>query len=103
MIGESATVASYDIADGGLIDVRSFSLGDLLDEPDQSSLARALERILASDDDSAPQNGFRTASERVIVPALRGAPPPASGPREARTGCDVPDVKDGNRGQSVLQ
>jgi FXSXX-COOH protein len=60
MIGESAT-ANYDIADGGLIDVREFSLGDLLDEPDQSSLARALERILASSEDSAPQNGFQSS------------------------------------------
>ncbi len=58
MIGESATAASYDIADGGLIDVSSLSLGDLVTEPDQSSLARALERILASGEDSAPQNGF---------------------------------------------
>ena len=58
MVGESATVASCDIADGGLIDISSLSLGDLLDGPDQSSLARALERILASDHDSAPQNGF---------------------------------------------
>jgi FXSXX-COOH protein len=60
MIGESGT-ANYDIADGGLIDVRAFSLGDLLDEADQSSLARALERILASNEDSAPQNGFQSS------------------------------------------
>jgi len=58
MIGESAITANPNIADGGLIDVRSLSLGDLIDEPDQSSLARALERILAASHDSAPQNGF---------------------------------------------
>lgn len=58
MAGEPTT-ASYDIADGGLIDVRSLTLGDLLDQHDQSSLARALERILASSEDSAPQNGFQ--------------------------------------------
>jgi hypothetical protein len=60
MTGESATAASYDITDGSLIDVRSLSLDDLVDEPDQSSLARALERILASGEDGVPQNGWQS-------------------------------------------
>jgi hypothetical protein len=58
MIGESVPAANLDVAEDGLIDVRSFSLGQLIDESDQSSLARALERILATDEDSVPQNGF---------------------------------------------
>ena len=60
MIGDSAT-ANYDIADNGLIDVRALTLGDLLGGANQSSLARALERILASNEDSAPQNGFQSS------------------------------------------
>jgi hypothetical protein len=56
MSGESHLAAGDDVTDGGLIDVQS--LGDLLDEPDESSLARALERILASSKQNAEQNGF---------------------------------------------
>jgi hypothetical protein len=58
MTGEPASAPNCNIADGALIDVRSLSLGDLLDEPDQSSLARALERVLASSEDGIAQNGF---------------------------------------------
>jgi hypothetical protein len=58
MIGKPGAVASFDVADDGLIDARSLGLGRLIDESDQSSLARALERILATDEDSVPQNGF---------------------------------------------
>lgn len=58
MIGEPVTAMSHDIADGGLIDVRSLSLSDLRAEADESSLARALERILASGEDNVRQYGF---------------------------------------------
>lgn len=60
MTEKSATDGSYDVADGGLIDVRSLGLGDLLDEPDQSSLDRAVERILASSEENVPQNGWQS-------------------------------------------
>jgi FXSXX-COOH protein len=36
-----------DIADGGLIDVSELDLGELLTEADDSSLTKALNRILA--------------------------------------------------------
>jgi hypothetical protein len=48
-----------DVTDGDLIDVRSLS--DLLDEPDESGLARALRRILASSEQNAEQNGFQNS------------------------------------------
>jgi hypothetical protein len=60
MTEKSATDASDDVADGSLIDVRSLSLSGLLAEPDQSSLTRALERILASSEESIPQNGWQS-------------------------------------------
>jgi len=42
-----------DVTDGGLIDISGLSMGQLLTEADESSLARALDRILASDKDDA--------------------------------------------------
>jgi FXSXX-COOH protein len=39
-----------DIADGGLIDVSGLDMGELLTEVDDSSLTRALNRILAADE-----------------------------------------------------
>lgn len=39
---------SDDIADGGLIDVSGLDLGELLTEVDDSTLTRALNRILAA-------------------------------------------------------
>jgi hypothetical protein len=59
MSGEPYSVVSDDVTDGGLIDVRSLS--HLLDEPDESSLARALGRILASSEQNAEQNGFTSS------------------------------------------
>jgi hypothetical protein len=56
MSGEPYLATGDDVTDGGLIDVQSLS--DLLDEPDESSLARALARILASSEQNAEQNGF---------------------------------------------
>ena len=56
MSGEPYPAMSDDVTDGGLIDVQSLS--DLLDEPDESGLARALGRILASSAQNAEQNGF---------------------------------------------
>jgi len=35
-----------DVADGGLIDVTGLDLGDLLTDVDETSIVRALERIL---------------------------------------------------------
>jgi len=40
-----------DVTDSGLIDVSELSLGELLTEARDSSLDRALNRILASDND----------------------------------------------------
>jgi FXSXX-COOH protein len=37
-----------DVAEGGLVDVSGLDLGDLLTEVDDSSLTRALNRILAA-------------------------------------------------------
>jgi hypothetical protein len=45
------------ISDGGLIDVSGLSLPETLTEADQSALAMALERVLASSADSIC-NGF---------------------------------------------
>lgn len=41
-----------DVADGLLLDVREVSLAELLPEGDESSFARALERLLSSNIDS---------------------------------------------------
>jgi len=59
MSGEPYSAVSDDVTDGGLIDVQSLS--DLLYEPDESSLARALGRILASSEQNAEQNGFTSS------------------------------------------
>lgn len=48
-----------DLADGGLIDVTGLALDEQLTEDDESALARALERILASDEE--PCNGFQAS------------------------------------------
>jgi FXSXX-COOH protein len=39
-----------DRADGGLIDISELDMGELLTELDDTSLAKALERILAASD-----------------------------------------------------
>jgi FXSXX-COOH protein len=49
---------SDDIADGALLDVSRLSLSKLLKELDESSLAKALHRFLASSEDGAEQHGF---------------------------------------------
>lgn len=50
-----------NVADGGLIDVSQFSLADLLDEVDESSLAMALERICVTGRENVGQNGFESS------------------------------------------
>jgi FXSXX-COOH protein len=49
---------SDDIASGALLDVSGLNLSELLEELDESSLATALHRIVASDDEGAEQHGF---------------------------------------------
>jgi hypothetical protein len=48
-----------DVTDGGLIDVSRLGMSELLTKADESSLARALNRILASDKDDA-YNSFNS-------------------------------------------
>jgi FXSXX-COOH protein len=48
---------SDNLADGGLIDVSALSLSELLEEVDESSLASALERILAAQQEEG-HHGF---------------------------------------------
>jgi FXSXX-COOH protein len=52
---------SDSTADGALIDVSEFGLSELLDEVDETSLARALHRILASGDEGVEQYGFQSS------------------------------------------
>jgi FXSXX-COOH protein len=47
-------------ADGGLIDVSGLSMNELLEEVDESSLAQALHRIVASGDEGVEQYGFQS-------------------------------------------
>lgn len=42
-----------DVTDSGLIDVSQYSMSQLLTEADESSLGRALSRIVRSDKDDA--------------------------------------------------
>lgn len=49
-----------DVTDGVLIDVTGLDLDELLAEPDESSLARALGRVLACNADGA-SNGFQSS------------------------------------------
>ena len=49
---------SDDIADGALLDVSGLSLSELLDELDESSLAKALHQVFASDEEGAERHGF---------------------------------------------
>jgi FXSXX-COOH protein len=49
-----------DVTDGVLVDVTRLDLGELLAEADESSLARALGRVLACDADGAC-NGFQSS------------------------------------------
>jgi FXSXX-COOH protein len=49
---------SDDIASGALLDVSGLSLSELLEELDEPSLARALERISASGEEDVKQYGF---------------------------------------------
>jgi hypothetical protein len=47
-----------DMADAGLIDISGLSLTDLLTKIDHSSLDMALQRVLATSQENAGQNGF---------------------------------------------
>jgi hypothetical protein len=58
MNGEPFLAVSDDVADGELIDLRSWSLTALLNDLDESSLARALKRIFASSEQNLEQLGF---------------------------------------------
>lgn len=49
---------SDDIADGALLDVSKLSLSELLDELDESSLARAMHRIEVSSGEGVKRYGF---------------------------------------------
>jgi FXSXX-COOH protein len=51
-------VMSDDIADGALLDVSKLSLSELLDELDESSLARAMHRIEVSSGEGVKRYGF---------------------------------------------
>ena len=48
-----------DFPGGGLIDVTGLALDERLTDADESALARALARILASDEDTC--NGFQAS------------------------------------------
>jgi hypothetical protein len=54
---EVRRIMSDNLADGGLIDVSALSLSELLEEVDESSLASALERILAAQQEEG-HHGF---------------------------------------------
>jgi FXSXX-COOH protein len=51
---------SDDIANGALFDVSGLNLSKLLEELDESSLATALDRIVASGEEGAEQHGFNS-------------------------------------------
>ena len=58
--GKVRYVMSDDIANGALFDVSGLNLSKLLEELDESSLATALDRIVASGEEGAEQHGFNS-------------------------------------------
>jgi len=57
---------SDDIADGALLDVSGLSLSELMNELDESSLAKALHQVFASDERVQNETGSVVLSERSL-------------------------------------